>query len=266
VIQTGAVPTISIGEALTLFGRRPESGVGFGVARDGIDGVDDGVASKTRSIPREGAHGDHPQRKTLLDSRIVAIAGTCVAKSGDELSHLRGKLVGAVSTGEFKVVFDYMGTARWGLATLAPGSTPKFKIDTWSLQSNEPKAAFAVQLKFADPFLYGDTRDFIPGRDAYHSGNVDAWPVQVVVGGAPSGYTILGPNNRQFIVTTALNEGHPHRIDFADGRLTIDGIRSSGGVDRMEVWPVPAGADVAQSLVVPAGYANLTTFVTDTAV
>src|SRR5690606_35423009 len=156
-------------------------------------------------VERPQAHGefDVPVFRT---SRIVSITGPCLADSAEKLDWYSNQLTGLLADGQAgRVVFDIPGGPRWGDARLF--DVPDFEPVLWG-----ERAAWQLQLKFANPRLFGETRTFGPGASvtAHHYGNFPATPVITVSGAAPGGYTLTGPDGKQFIVTRPLVAGTPH--------------------------------------------------------
>lgn len=224
---------------LPFWGALPASGFGFVVDPDGLEGLDDGVTVKGESVSRPSQHGDY-ELPTYLESRIVSLSGNCLADSPERLGQLRrqftGLLVGAVGN----VVFEHLGSTVWGRAGLAPGVQKKFKVNA----ATSTDARFQLQLKFADPRLFGESRAFAAATSLslQHYGNFLSLPVLEVTGSMPSGYSVNGPDGRKFTVTQALTAGQTHRIDMNTGRLYRNGVLQVGWVSRTETWGIPAGS------------------------
>lgn len=245
--------TIKIGEALELLPYLTDTMVGFGIAQDGVDGVQDGVASKSVSTGRADAIGDYDV-PLLFDSRLVPLKGTCVANSANELQEFGELINGTMAADLVKVVFGHFAQLRWGMATLAPSTKVTFKPDSRTLSSRRPKAAWSVQLKFANPRLYGETEASVPaGTPLHNMGNFRATPVHRVSGSAPQGYTIGGPVGRTYQVTRPLVNGIPHLIRMDDGKLIVDGKSVSGGRKSADTWAIPGGDFFAHTLTAPSG-------------
>lgn len=95
-------------------------------------------------------------------------------------------------------------------------------------------AQWQVRLKFTDPRKYGEARSWAasvgaPAAGVHHRGNYNASPKITVLGTMPDGYTltIMG---QVFTVTQPLWFASPHSIDYADGRLRINGAIVHGGL------------------------------------
>lgn len=239
---------------LDMWGHLPPSGVGFVVDPDGLEGLDDGVAVKGETVSRPSQHGDY-ELPTFMDSRIVPLAGNCLADSPQRLAHFGRQFTGLLTGGSGRVVFEHMGSTLWGRASLAPGAQKKFKVNA----STATDARFQLQLKFADPRLFGESRPFAAATSLslIHYGNFLSLPVLQVTGVMPSGYSIAGPGGRLFTVTQALAAGQTHRIDMATGRLYRNDVLQVGVVSRADMWGVPAGSLGVQYSLVPVSGSGL---------
>jgi hypothetical protein len=122
-----------------------------------------------------------------------------------------------------------------------------------------PKATFGLQLKFADPRLYGTDRRFpkagyASSVFAAHLGNFTALPVITVAGSSANGYTMRGPDGRSYRVTRALQANLPHVIDMAEGYLRINGeLMIPQGVAFPQRWGVPYGEGITMTIEPAAG-------------
>ena len=119
-----------------------------------------------------------------------------------------------------------------------------------------------------NPRKFGDSRDFVRTNgtvSVFHRGNYNALPTVVVRGSAANGYRLNGPGGLQYKVSRALVTGIPHRIEFTDGRLRVNGTVVATGADSADVWPVPPGQSVDFDInVLSGGTAEATITITDT--
>jgi hypothetical protein len=258
-------------QGIEIFGRRPPSGFGFAITKDGLEGIDDGAPVRGETIARENGDGDY-ETPLNLDSRIVGLTGVCVAETARDLADLGDDLKGALVESSAPVVFDHLGRKRWGVGRLAPGTTTRFKPVSHTLESKLARAEYSMQIKFADPRLYGEQPNRYPVAGsaaqvtAVHYGNVTAVPVLTVSGSDPLGYSIYGPVGKIYRVTTPLVAGVDHVIDMADGYVRIAGQVVRGGYSIAQRWGVPRGTAVTMT-VVPAsanGTALMSALVEDT--
>jgi len=227
---------------------------GFELHPDGVDGWDSGSEIRRDEVARAIAHGsfDAPGFQT---ARVVIIPGRCVAPSLEKLGWYRSQLIGLLADGgSARVMVDEYGETQWATARLGARTR-------WKSFGGAGYADFQLTLWCPDPRKFGSARTFGPASSvsAHHFGNFPAAPV-LTVEGTVSGYTINGPDGKGFVVTAALTSGHPHVIDMATGRLSIDGVVQVGAVSRAETWTVPPGQQVTMS--VTAG--TLTAEVLDT--
>jgi hypothetical protein len=234
--------TVRINENFSLLGQLPASGEGFIISPDGFEGWDDAVSIKGEAISRPQGHGDFDV-PGFLDSRIVSLSGACLAESAPRLRRLGSTFRGVLATGAGRVTVTHMGETKWGIARLAPGTQAKFKVNGADSRS----AAFQLQLKFANPRLFGDSRTFSSGVPAYHYGNFPATPTHVVRGSRTGGYTVSGPGGKKFIVTASIGWDAPHTITES-GSLFINGVQVFGAVTQADTWTVPVGVEVVQSV------------------
>lgn len=228
-------------------------GHGFSLERDGLTGWGDSVDVRREDVPRPMAHGsfDVP---VYRGGRIVSASGLCRATSSEERAWFRSQLTGVLADGvSGQVIVEEDGQTLWANCRLAAG--PKFSRFTF-----DKLARWQLQLWCADPRQFGEARTFAGGAPAFHYGNFPAPPVLTVSGSAAGGYTINGPSGKTFVVTKALVSGHPHTIDMATGRLTVDGVVQVGAVGRTQTWAIPPG----QQVVMTSTAGTLTASVTDT--
>lgn len=234
-----------------------------GAGQDGfyihtIKGLFNGPGVRGESVPRPQAHGDHDV-PVFRSPRIVVIEGPCIADSSERLDWQSNVFSGLLAEGQSgQVIFDMPGGPRWGNARLAVGTQPEFDVTLWG-----SRAEYQLQLKFANPRLFGESRTFASGVAAMHYGNFTAAPVITVTGSAPSGYTINGPAGRQYKVTAALG-ATPHVIDMADGYLRINGDVVSNAVTIADTWGIPSGTSSTITVTPVSGTASASQLVLDT--
>jgi hypothetical protein len=207
-----------------------------------------GVGVKSDDVPRPQAHGefDVPVFRT---ARVVTIAGLCLSSSPKRMQEHEDHFTGLLADGNAsRVMFDLPTGTRWGMGRLA--DTPEFDSVIWGSISE-----YMLQLKFADPRLYGTSRatqdgtpkPFVSGEKSFHRGNFPAIPTHVISGNRVGGYTVSGPAGKKFIVSATLTGGSPHTIDRSGG-LFIDGVQVFGKVLQADTWTIPHGTEVVQSV------------------
>ena len=230
---------------------------GFYIGENGLKGVFNGPGVRGDSVPRPQAHGDFDV-PVFRSPRIVSIVGPCEGPSAERLDWYGNQLTGLLADGQAgQVIFDIPGGVRWGMGRLF--DQPDFEPELWGSRYD-----WQLQLKFANPRLFGEARTFVAGEPAFHYGNFAATELITVTGNEPGGYTIYGPNGKQFIVTAPLVAGHPHTIDMSKGvgLLSVDGAYVMGGLgSRTDVWAIPSGAQVVATV---SGSAALSRMVPDT--
>jgi len=230
---------------------------GFYIEGQGLQGLLSGVDVKRDSVSRPQAHGDFDV-PGFLESRIVTLAGPCIAASEDVLSHRGRMLTGLLADGgSLPVTFDVPGGPLWGRARLA--SKTEFDVTHWG-----SRARYQLSLLFANPRLFGESRTRAAFLPIANYGNFGAAPVHTVFGDAPSGYQIAGVAGKVFTVTRPLVAGVPHVVDMANGYLRVGGVIVYGGISRGDTWVVPAGGQVTHTIFAPSGFAELSTLVRDT--
>ena len=212
---------------------------GFYIEGEGLQGLLSGVDVKRDSVSRPQAHGDFDV-PGFLESRVVSIAGPCLADSAEKLSEYGRQITGLLADGAaMPVTFDVPGGPLWGMARLA--AKTEFDVTLWGSQ-----ARYQLSLLFANPRLYGEAHGFEIGTyDLVNYGNFPAAPVYTVTGSSAGGYVVYGPAGKSFHVTRALNAGEIHTIDMADGYLRVNGVVVYGGIGSpANAWLVPGGGSV----------------------
>jgi hypothetical protein len=232
---------------------------GFTIRRGGLTGLD-GVEMRSQSEEIAQQHGEF-ELPGFLAARTVTISGLCLADSDFRLGQFKAQLTGLLADGDSApVVFDYLGIKGWGRAQRI--GKPEFEVTVPG-----SIAEYSLELKFADPRLYGESR-ILPlapavraaAVTAYHYGNFTAAPVLTIYG-AQTGYTVTGPGGRQFVVTRVLTAANPHTIDMRTGYLIVAGNVQMGYTPIADTWGIPAGAQVEMSV---SGGATMTATVPDT--
>lgn len=216
---------------------------GFYIGDDSLRGVFGGVGVKGRDVEAPHRHGDFDV-PVFRSGRVVSLAGPCHSPNAEVHGHRNRQLTGLLAGGDVgRVVFDIPGGPLWADGRLA--DAPEWRNILWGSWAD-----YFLQLKFADPRLYGETRKFDPASSLslHHYGNFAALPVFTITGTSGGGYTINGPGGRKFTVTTPLVGGVPHTVSMRDGYLRVGGSIVMGGVTRADLWAVPPGAKVTVSV------------------
>ena len=248
--------TISL-PGCTVTGHTPDDGpiVGFFVEADGWEGWDDGVSGRRDALPRPSAHGEFDLPVTR-GPRTVTLKGQAVARNAFELGRLRSAWTGIGADGDrFPITVDHQDET---LSATARTIDARFK-DTGN-RGRRCRAEVSLELLCADPRKYGTITE-VSGNTVTvaNRGNFPASPV-VTVAGPRSGYTITGPEGREYQVTQALAAGQTHRIDFRTGLLYRNGSPQLGAIGRAELWAIPPGRQI--SMAISSG--SMTVSVADT--
>ena len=234
---------------------------GFIISPDGFSGWDDGVDMRLEKTARPYAHGSF-NLPVFQDSRTVSVSGNVFADSSRELLHLGNRLTGLLAGGGIgRVQVERFGDVQWADGRLAAKTM-------FTERGGQNSASFQIQLWCPDPRKFGNSADFVRTNgtvSVFHRGNYNALPTVVVRGSAANGYRLNGPGGLQYKVTRALVTGIPHRIEFTDGRLRVNGTVVATGADSADVWPVPPGQSVDFDInVLSGGTAEATITITDT--
>jgi hypothetical protein len=166
-------------------------------------------------------------------ARLITFTGFLHAKSHLQRHEAQHWFNGAMS-GVLQVMGH--GPALWAPAKRSRGT--KFTSLTDTL------AQYQVQLKCVDPRKFGAsvTYPVATGQPLTvgHRGNYAATPKFVVRGDMPGGYT-LTVNGWNYTVTKALQAGKPHRLDYDDGLLYVDGNLTDNSFGNTNTTFIPSG-------------------------
>lgn len=241
-----------------------DSSAGFTISPDGWTGWEDSVEVRGDSVARPQGDGDY-DTPTTLGTRIVSISGTCWAESEEKTAHLGSRLKGLLAGGASGVMtVDHYGSKLWARGKLAPGVKTLFQA-----RGYDPRIAdFQIQLKFTDPYRYGETTTFAAEAGtplvvkAFHRGNYFAYPILTITGSMPS-YSVSS-GGKTYQVLTPVTSGHPHQIFMDTGLLVIDGSPRYNLPGSRQTWRIPAGTEVTQTLAPAGGTGAMTVTVPDT--
>jgi hypothetical protein len=217
---------------------------------------DDTPDTKGEEEDRPNADGEY-DLPIFYAARYITVTGhlhtASHAKTHEAMHWFNGAMTG-------RFVVSGHGPTLWCDAKRNSGT--KFTIIT------DTFAQWQIKLKAVNPRKFGASNDFVRTNgtvSVFHRGNYGALPTVIVRGSAANGYRINGPGGKQYKVSRALVTGVPHRIEFRDGLLRVDGNLVPDGVDRADVWPVPAGTATDFDInVLNGGTAEATITVTDT--
>lgn len=213
---------------------------GFLISPDGFEGLDSGVDMRRDDLDLPAAHGSY-RLPGFLDSRAISLSGVAVASSPEALGAMGRRLTALLADGGPGLLkLKHQELNVWTEVALA--SRTQFVIRA----SNPWLADFQIQFTAADPRLYGDINRFGPVPvgsilTLSHRGTFPASPRFTINGASAGGYTIGGPDGKQFVVTRPLVAGVPHVVDFRNKRLYVGGVRVLGGIGNATTWPVNPG-------------------------
>lgn len=112
-------------------------------------------------------------------------------------------------------------------------------------------ATFEAELRFPDPFYYGETRTYRPGERAVNKGNAPATPRIKVTGPYPP-YTVTDGLGHEIATAMTLPAGGVDVIDLSTGWLTRAGAVVSGGIAKFDPWKIPAFGSVVHTFNGPS--------------
>lgn len=213
---------------------------GFVISPDGFEGLDSGVDMRREDLDLPAAHGSY-RMPGFLDSRAISISGVAVAASSDALGAMGRQLTALLATGGSALLkLKHHELNVWAEVSLASRTQFVIRAATPWL------ADFQIQFVAADPRLYGEINRFgpIPVGSILtlsHRGTFPASPRFTINGASAGGYTIGGPDGKNFVVTQPLVGGIPHVVDFRNRRLYVGGNRVLGGIGNATTWQVNPG-------------------------
>lgn len=223
-----------------------------------LDGWWSSPEPKGENISRTSADGDY-DLPVDYEARYITLSGSLRARN-HETQHAAINRFTALVRRRSLLQVDGHGDTQWANVVRAGAFKMEPRTGTYSV--------WQARVKAPDPCKYGRAQDFVRTNGdviVYHGGNYDAYPSIVVRGTAANGYHINGPGGKQYKVSRALMPGVPHRIEFKDGLLRVDGMLVPNGSPRSDVWPVPPGEDITFTVnVTNGGTAEGTITVTDT--
>jgi hypothetical protein len=173
-------------------------------------------------------------------ARLITANGIIRAKGHDQLHEAGNFLTGAMQ-GRLSVAGH--GSILW--ADCKRNSGVKFTPVTDVL------AQWQVRLKAVDPRKFGESKTIAVDTGSpisvFHRGNYNAMPSFIVRGDMPGGWT-LTVNGWNYTVTKPLVSGAPHRVDYNNGRLFVNGTLSQGNLGNTNTTPIPPGQSVGVGL------------------
>jgi len=222
-----------------------------------IEGWDETPPEKSTQSDVVNGHGAIAV-PVYYGSRTVTVSGRLVAK-GHELALQAKRALSALllDSGQFSTVSDdgvELHAQAWR-GRITPGPV----LGRWM--------TFDLELKFPDPFRYGNSRPFSSAVGApvevFQRGTAPAWPVVTVTGSMPEGYELtLG--GQLVEVTKGLASGSTHTIDMRTGILRENGSRIYGSIGIAEYFAVKPGPSQSFYSVAATGSGNATIRFNDT--
>lgn len=210
-----------------------------------------GVKSQDVSAPNSDGDVDLPAHNA---ARNITLSGTLIPSQPAQLQEFLDRL-GGLLQGDGTVTGDQLAGGRlqidWHHSTRwAPVKWDGELLDTYSGQGDDMRLLFTIPLKSPRPQKFGDVQQVvIPASlsysEVFHRGNTVAYPVVVVSGSAPGGYSMRTEGGTTYTVTRPLVAGSPHTIDMRTGRLMVGNQFVSGGVSSAGIWRAWAGTSMS---------------------
>jgi hypothetical protein len=222
-----------------------------------LEGWGESPPVRVEDTPRTNYDGDHDM-PVRYAARLVTIGGRVICPSEAAAQQTRNRLTGLVRATVRAQVTD-LGETTWADVKLAD------KVDAKRVGR---LVRFQYQLRAPNPRRFGNAKTLAVATGApisvFHRGNYDAMPSFIVRGDMPGGYTIT-LNGWNYTVTKPIVTGAPHRIDYNNGRLYINGVLNQGNLGNVNTTPIPPGQSVAVGLYpVSTGSGSADITITDT--
>ena len=212
------------------------------------DGLWDSPDTKGQSVDRENADGEY-DLPIYNAARVATFTGRIIAKSHEDM-HQAGLFLRGPMRGRLQVAGH--GPTQWGDAKR--NGRIKFTPVTDRI------AQWQVPLLLPDPALYGDrhTYDLTPNVavNAFHRGNYAAQPIVQVNGPLTGGFTITHPGGL-YTALGDLGAGGWVRVDFATGRLRLNGNDRSDLVTRADLFKIQPGNNASVKISKGTGYVEV---------
>ncbi|MCS4275341.1 hypothetical protein M2390_000502 [Mycetocola sp. BIGb0189] len=226
---------------LRMVGRAAGDDRGFMINPSGFKGWTDGGSLRSTRSDRPLGHGQF-DAPGYLNARVLTFSGHALADSAADLDQLRYQLTSVLNGGQLgRVTVAYEGKTLWANCRLESAKCEP-------MASDPSVGDFLIQLVCPDPRKYGDTREFSAGQLAFHRGNAEAYPVFTIKGPTIGGYTLSGPDGKQWVVPVPMPSTETHTIDMATGVLRVNGQVRYGLAVRSDMWSIPGGTKVAHSV------------------
>lgn len=209
-----------------------------------LTGWDDGANVRRNTTPRPVSNGDFVEPYTLA-SRLIAVSGTAIAGSRQELQQMRDALTGILTDGEYaEIRVETSASVRFAFVGLE-GSV------VW-VQQHDTVALFRIEFYAPESYIYGAERIVTLGATTatagglkyalqyplnYNApevqpmapsltnfGNAKAWPRFKVTGDFYSGFIISDGKNNKVTYNGLVTNSSPVEIDMGKGTATQNGV------------------------------------------
>lgn len=256
---------------LTFFSHHDNSKSHFRLDPTAIQGWTDGVDIRRDTSVRPTSWGDFSE-SGRMSSRLITISGTAVAKDFYELHQMRDAFMAICSDGGY-VEMSLQNGSNTRYATVTRGGKPNW------IQLLDMAAAWKIDLYAPDPRIYGPVEQSpvkmvqssagglkypikyalnynIPvGEVSYtqpatNNGNVEAWPVMVITGNYPLGFSLSDQNGGLVTYTGQVTMSNPVTVDMAKGSVTQAGVDKSVLLTDRKWWSIQPGG-IVQPLFLP---------------
>jgi hypothetical protein len=222
-----------------------------------LEGYFDSAPPKLQDTAREWQDGDY-DLPVRYGSRPVTIGGRVICASESAAVQARNRLAGLVQ-GKVRLQVMDQGEATWADVKLTEPA---------SVKRTGRMVRFQYHLKAPDARRYGNTQVLAVATGSpigvSHRGTYNATPSFIVRGDMPGGWT-LTVDGWDYTVTRALVTGAPHRVDYNNGRLYVNGTLTQGNLGNTNRAPIPPGVTVGVGLYpVSTGSGSADMTITDT--
>lgn len=247
---------VTIGGLIFEGAWRPEwAGARFEIARGGLTGWWDAAPIVARNQNREGAPGEFDVEE-FAGGRTITLRGRIRAPRFERA--YQAKVLAGLNGQRLRVVVTDEDGSTWAWARVRDVSIPR--------QSAGHHPTFAITMRAADPFKYGEQQSFVSSGsnvDAHHRGNTAAVPQFTVTATSnmTAGYQLIGAG-RTFVVPGPLNVGQTDKVDYRTGTVRRNGSIATGVTPR--TFTVPGGALVPWRINPLSGAGTATMHLTDT--
>lgn len=225
-----------------------------------IDGWYDGVAMRRISEPRPTKWGDFPT-PGYLGSRLVTLTGTAIAPDFVTLQAMRDEFMSVLVYGQYEMMTVHTPSTGDRFLEVGLEAAPKWKKVT------DKFASFKMDLIAPDPRIYSVehswtmagkvnegglayplTYDLKYGNDEpnetqfiENKGNVDAWPIMIVNGNLPDGFSLSDGAGQIVKYDGPVSLSAPVVVDFARGTAKQRGKDRTSHLVRRQWFGVPPG-------------------------